>query len=145
MFANKDLYILTSRLQNYIATGASDPRQVNYRILHARVSDLTRKTACDVARFDNSGYNASNSGNNVNIHPSTSSFSSSGFYSAQSSQVTSFIVPKAPSAPVANVAWNGNPPNKNIVSGNKNNYSYGNGNNAPGNGSPSKESIVFPN
>lgn len=53
---NRDLFVLTSRLQEYIATSLTDTTQVNYRILSARVSDLTKNTACDVTRFDASGY-----------------------------------------------------------------------------------------
>ncbi|KAI5696323.1 hypothetical protein M8J75_011525 [Diaphorina citri] len=56
LIANKDLYVLTSRLQIYITTGRTDTSQINYRILTAPISDLTRSTACNASKFDATGY-----------------------------------------------------------------------------------------
>ncbi|KAI5698727.1 hypothetical protein M8J75_011199 [Diaphorina citri] len=88
LIANRDLYVLTSRLQNYIANGRSDTSQINFRILVASIADLTRKTSCDVARFDFTGYltlDDPSSGNNVNIQPGTGS----GNWNAQGSKFSS--------------------------------------------------------
>uniref|UniRef100_A0A8D8Q8T8 Protein yellow n=1 Tax=Cacopsylla melanoneura TaxID=428564 RepID=A0A8D8Q8T8_9HEMI len=131
---NKDLYVLTSRLQNYIATGVSDTTQVNYRILSAKISDLTRKTSCDVARFDFTGYLTQDAfvgsnlqHNNVNKYPPGSS-TSSGYFNAQGSKFTSFY---GHNKKQSSAVDNGN----RVNTGNSVNH-FSNSN---------KEAIVFPN